>query len=135
MKFSDIRKGQWRDLQPYLDTCLLPLTGLTGEESPWEAADALERLGDLMAELEEPYKGRLVTYPALHYFTPPGGFADSVNQVCRQLKEGGFRYVVLVTADAAISCMTFSDADLLITNDIATDGESKINHLLSGIWQ
>ncbi|WJH37540.1 YpiF family protein [Paenibacillus sp. CC-CFT747] len=72
VKFSEIREEQWKDLQPYLDTCLLPITGLTGTESPWMTTEALEMLRDIMDLVENPYKGRLVTYPALHYFSPPG---------------------------------------------------------------
>ncbi|WP_426453600.1 DUF2487 family protein [Paenibacillus sp. S-38] len=100
MKFSEINEGQWEELRPYLDTCLLPVTGLTGAESPWQAARELEHLRDALDLLEIPFKGRTVTYPALH-FTPAGDtvtLRSLLQQVCTGLRSEGFRYVVLVTA-------------------------------------
>ncbi|MGO4375464.1 DUF2487 family protein, partial [Paenibacillus sp. MCAF20] len=67
MKFSEIEKEQWEELRPYLDTCLLPVTGMDGSEQPYEATEWLERLRDIMDLIEIPFKGRVVTYPACHY--------------------------------------------------------------------
>jgi 23S rRNA (pseudouridine1915-N3)-methyltransferase len=98
MKFSDIEQKGWDELAPYLDTCLLPVTGLAGNEYPWEATKALEDLRDALDCLEVPFKGRIVTYPALHYL-PVGEERETlVNSMCDKLKEKGFRYVIIVTA-------------------------------------
>ena len=67
MKFSDIEEQNWEQLAPYLDTCLLPLTGLDGTEKPWQATNALEKLRDFLDLIEIPFRGRIVTYPAAHY--------------------------------------------------------------------
>jgi hypothetical protein len=135
MKFSEIRQDQWQDLRPYLDTCILPLTGLKGDEPPWKAADLLGRLGELLDLLETPFTGRIVTYPAVHYYTPQGGYAEAVNQICRSLKLAGFKYIILVSADPAVAVMQFADADLFITDDHRDAGRYNIHHLIRGLWQ
>lgn len=135
MKFSEIKEGQWKDLQPYLDTCLLPLTGLTGSESPGKTTEALELLGDLMLLLEGTYKGRIVTYPSLHYFSPPGEYVNSVNHLCRVLKASNFKYVFLVTADPSTAIMNFDEGDLLITTEHQNWTRNEFDHLIREVWQ
>jgi len=135
MKFSDIKKDQWPDLQPYLDTCLLPLTGLTGGEEPWEVTQSLERLADIMELVEIPFKGRVVTYPSLHYNGQPGTFVSGVNHLCGKLKESGFAYVVLISSDAAISILPFEGADLFITEETASGGKTLVGEKLQEIWR
>ncbi|ALS27787.1 DUF2487 family protein [Paenibacillus cisolokensis] len=110
MKFSDISENQWDELSPYLDTCLLPVTGLTGRERPYEATKALERLRDVLDLIEIPFKGRVVTYPACHYG------ADSpalLEDLCAGAKAAGFRYVVLVTGTFGLA-LTAPSADLIV---------------------
>lgn len=98
MKFSDVGKEEWGELQPYLDTCLLPVTGLTGLEQPWEATQTLEKLRDALELIEIPYKGRVVTYPALHYVEGLD-IAAQLNLLCTRLKEAGFAFVIVLTID------------------------------------
>jgi 23S rRNA (pseudouridine1915-N3)-methyltransferase len=98
MKFSDISKEEWQDLQPYLDTCLLPVTGLTGREQPWEATEALEKLRDALELIEIPYKGRVVTYPALHYVDDKE-ISTQLDTLSSRIKEAGFTFVIVVTTD------------------------------------
>lgn len=98
MKFSDIDEAQWSELKPYLDTCVLPITGLVGDEAPWQAVEGLERLRDMLDLVEQPFKGRVVTYPALHY--TPGDWAQTaafVDKLSLQLKQEHFRYVIVVS--------------------------------------
>ncbi|GAA3405122.1 DUF2487 family protein [Paenibacillus hodogayensis] len=121
MKFSDIERADWEGLKPYLDTCLLPVTGLTGFEQPWEATQELEYLRDIMDCIEGPYKGRIVTYPAFHYVEGPGA-AFMVNSVCQKLKGAGFRYVILITGQPAVEGAPYPDADLMLCPE-AADGE------------
>ncbi|WP_028548646.1 DUF2487 family protein [Paenibacillus sp. UNC451MF] len=96
MKFSDVESTSWEELRPYVDTCLLPVTGLTGSEQPWEATKALEMLRDVLDCFEIPYKGRVLTYPALHYIEGEEG-RFLLEQVCERLKQS-FPYVILVSA-------------------------------------
>ncbi|PWW05530.1 uncharacterized protein DUF2487 [Paenibacillus cellulosilyticus] len=96
MKFSEIESAKWEELQPYLDTCLLPVTGMTGLESPAEATRALEDLRDIMDGIEIPFKGRVVTYPACHYTGEEEGHSI-VEQLCASLKRTGFRYIIVVS--------------------------------------
>ncbi|MFS0837905.1 DUF2487 family protein [Paenibacillus sp. 1P03SA] len=114
MKFSEITEKDWTDLQPYLDTCLLPVTGLDGAEQPWEAGDALESLRDVLDVLEIPYKGRVVTYPALHYCKGEDADREYVERTCAQVRKVGFAYVVVVTAHPEIGAWQLQNADLIV---------------------
>jgi 23S rRNA (pseudouridine1915-N3)-methyltransferase len=98
MKFSEFTADQWAELQPYLDTALLPVTGLTGAEMPHEAAEALERLRDVLDLIEGPFKGRVVTYPALQYGDWNGDAKRTAAAVCGGLKRAGFKYVIVAAA-------------------------------------
>ncbi|MCS7462491.1 YpiF family protein [Paenibacillus doosanensis] len=101
MKFSDVEQGAWESLKPYVDTCLLPVTGMTGKEQPWEATRALEQLRDALDCFEIPYKGRVLTYPAFHYIEGEEG-RELVATMCGRLKDN-FPYVVLVSADGRLA--------------------------------
>jgi 23S rRNA (pseudouridine1915-N3)-methyltransferase len=112
MKFSDVNTQSWNDLRPYVDTCLLPITGLSGLEQPWEAARALEELRDALDLFEIPYKGRVMTYPACHYIFADNGM-EFLNQICDQLKKSGFAYVIAVSANLQLQNVLDSiNADL-----------------------
>jgi hypothetical protein len=110
MKFSEIESSQWEELKPFLDTCLLPVTGMTGLESPAEATRALEDLRDLMDNIEIPFKGRVVTYPACHYTGENEGHAV-VEQLCASFKRTGYRYIIVVSA--RLTNLTPASADLI----------------------
>lgn len=115
MKFSDTNSSNWEEWKPYMDTCLLPVTGLAGSELPWQAALALELLRDYMIEIERKFKGRIVTYPAFHYWGMPGAMPQ-LDRLCRQLREdAGFTYIVLMSAGEALSGLDKPEgADLLL---------------------
>ncbi|MFF2089996.1 DUF2487 family protein [Paenibacillus sp. NPDC058174] len=115
MKFSDIAADQWEELRPYLDTCLLPVTGMTGTEQPYEATQALEKLRDVMDLIEIPFKGRVVTYPALHYIEETDKSA-AVEKLCARMKGIGFKFVIVVSA-AEQNDLICPSADLLFTPD------------------
>lgn len=140
MKFSEIDRQAWDGLKPYLDTCMLPVTGLTGEEQPWEATKELERLRDVMDCIEIPYKGRVVTYPAFHYCE---GEADAaaVNRACRRLKEAGFRYVIVISAHPRAGSLALADADLLLCPQSETGGvmsgadfQAHVRRQIEALW-
>ncbi|MDB5055898.1 MAG: hypothetical protein JWM44_3948 [Bacilli bacterium] len=139
MKFSDIEKANWPELQPYLDTCLLPITGLTGDESPWEVTEALEKLRDLMDLVEIPFKGRVVTYPSMQYRMEAESLTSFINALCLKLKAAEFKHVIVITADLSISELVFSECDLLISAK-ALDHEqgnlaSVVTSLVQGLWK
>jgi 23S rRNA (pseudouridine1915-N3)-methyltransferase len=139
MKFNDIEKDNWDGLKPYLDTCLLPLTGLTGSETPWQVTEALERLRDLMDLVEIPYKGRIVTYPSFQYLLEEGSIIAEVNALCRKLKSSQFKYVILISADMKIAEINFEDCDLMITSKLQISEASAPNALVaeqvSDLWR
>ncbi|GIP37451.1 hypothetical protein J31TS4_07310 [Paenibacillus sp. J31TS4] len=135
MKFSDISKEDWESLMPYLDTCLLPVTGMTGKQSPWQATKALEELGEQMIGLETAYKGRMVTYPALHYAAIGEAFQQQVNLICRNLKQTGFRHVILITASPLIEELAFDEADLVLTPATAAKGREHVRSLVEELWR
>jgi 23S rRNA (pseudouridine1915-N3)-methyltransferase len=116
MKFSDIEQDKWEQLKPYVDTCLLPLTGLQGYESPAAATERLEELRDALDCLERPFHGRLVTYPAMHY-TIDENNAKFVNELVRRLKESGFKYVIVLTIQSSFDKWVMDDSDLFLCVD------------------
>jgi 23S rRNA (pseudouridine1915-N3)-methyltransferase len=130
VKFKDIDPGQWEELKPYLDTCLLPLTGLTGNESPGRATDELVLLQKWMDVVEVPFTGRMVTYPALHY-TPASDASKFVNELCSSLREEGFRYIVLITASGRFKEESF-EADLLLSQAVMNAAEAV--RLVQELW-
>lgn len=116
MKFNDIAAQEWTELKPYLDTCLLPVTGLTGYEDPMQVTTALEHLRDVMEVIEIPYKGRVVTYPALHYIAGTGS-SEQLDGIVHQLKKSGFRYIIVLTLYAEAINWKSDETDLLIVVD------------------
>jgi hypothetical protein len=141
LKFSDIERSDWEGLKPYLDTCLIPVTGLSGFEQPWEATQELEYLRDVMDCVEGPYKGRIVTYPAFHYAEGPSA-AAAVNSVCQKIKGAGFRYVIVISGHPSVGALHFPDADLLLCPESADgqvmDGEQfklRTSRVIRAMWQ
>lgn len=116
MKFNDIAAQEWTELKPYLDTCLLPVTGLTGCEDPMQVTSALEQLRDVMEVIEIPYKGRVVTYPALHYIAS-SGTSEQLNEIAHQLKKSGFRYIIVLSIHSEAIAWKSAETDLLIVVD------------------
>lgn len=143
MKFSEISQSDWPDLKPYLDTCLLPVTGLSGTEEPWQATAALERLRDLLDAIEIPFKGRVVTYPALHYIVGDSWVRD-LSLVCRNLKECGFAFVIAIVAGEAVKLsgegvLLIADCDLLLEEADADQAgldswKQQVNEQVKEMW-
>jgi len=100
MKFSEFSSERWAEMQLYFDTAILPVSGLRGTETPDEASAALERLRDLLDLVETPFRGRTVTYPALHYLTDG---AEAVGRIASGLKTAGFRRVIVVALDRSLA--------------------------------
>ncbi|USB34787.1 DUF2487 family protein [Paenibacillus sp. YPG26] len=113
MKFSEIHPAEWGELKPYLDTCLLPVTGLTGGEQPFEVVYSLERLRDVMEWVEIPFKGRVVTYPAIQYGKED--IMGQINAVCANVKSAGFKYVIVVSAEIELDPEVIYESDLVVT--------------------
>ncbi|WP_424766049.1 DUF2487 family protein [Paenibacillus sp. sgz302251] len=137
MKFSEIEREQWEELQPYLDTCLLPITGMSGMEKPYEATEWLERLRDMMDLIEIPFKGRVVTYPAWHYVSDNSELIGMLNKWCASMKTVGFRYIIVVTAnndiridDPAVDLLLMPNKDGGLPSQ--ADISSEIRNLWSG---
>jgi len=131
MKFSEIKKEEWPALKPYLDTCLLPVTGLVGSESPVEAAECLEKLRDVLDLIERPYRGRTVTYPAWHYVPDRDNLNTQLAASASKLREVGFRYVVVVAASDELGIGSAAGADLLIT----PGNSAEATRLIAELWR
>lgn len=140
MKFNDISAQDWPELKPYLDTCLLPLTGLTGFEDPAQVTLALEQLRDALETIEIPYKGRVVTYPALHYITGID-MREQLNAISLHLKRMGFRYVIGLTIHTEAALWKTEQTDLLIAVDMeqwTSQSElikSSVSKQVQELWQ
>jgi len=131
VKFSDIRESDWPALAPYVDTCLLPVTGLTGTEAPHEAARRLEKLRDLLDLVEKPFRGRVVTYPAFQYLTS-ADLADELERLCRNLKRAGFRFcIVALAGEELLSGRPVPACDLVLTDKADA---AFIRRRLAALW-
>ncbi|MDH6671890.1 23S rRNA (pseudouridine1915-N3)-methyltransferase [Paenibacillus sp. LBL] len=138
MKFSEVDEQTWEELKPFYDTCLIPYTGLSGLESPWEVTAALERLRDFMDLAEIPFKGRLVTYPAIQY-----GKTEDIkllNEVCHNVKSIGFKYVVVMTADRELSEEDVPESSLVLSRRRFEDNgdtplAAVVSEQISEMWQ
>jgi 23S rRNA (pseudouridine1915-N3)-methyltransferase len=140
MKFSDISKEEWTGLQPYLDTCLIPVTGLQGTEQPWEATVALEKLRDALEIIEIPYKGRVITYPALHYVKGTN-IEHQIAELCSQLKATGFAYVIILSIHNEAQHWTKEAADEIFyinMNEWSSsypEIKSRVSQQLQQLWR
>ncbi|MBH5317936.1 DUF2487 family protein [Paenibacillus sp. GSMTC-2017] len=135
MKFSDISKEKWDELQPYLDTCLLPVTGMNGLETPYEATQCLENLRDIMDLVELPFKGRIVTFPACHYMPGESSFESAIEEWCSNLKRTGFKYVVLITAKNGLT-FDCQSADLVVQPQVdgALPTQEEVSDKIRSLW-
>lgn len=138
MKFSEFTEESWREHGKYFDTCLLPFTGLTGEESPPEAAAVLEKLRDLLDLIEQPFRGRVVVYPAIQYAA--GQNVDYLNEVCRKVKSSPFQYVVVASAVPGVLPEDIYESDLVFTlsglgPEYKGPEKSEINEKIHALWQ
>lgn len=146
LKFSDIEEQTWDEIRPYLDTAVLPVTGISGGETPWETTMELEYLRDALDLIEIPFKGRIVTYPAMHFM---GGIRQEsegllLDQVCEGLKKVGFRFVVIVTAKSELvlgeALLGTKHADLVLrfTPDelraSGSEAKRKAADLMANLW-
>jgi 23S rRNA (pseudouridine1915-N3)-methyltransferase len=139
MKFNEIQQAEWDELKPFLDTCLLPLTGLSGEESPWQVTKALEELRDLMDFVEIPFKGRVVTYPAVQYRLDDNEMIVTIDQLCQKLKSDSFKFVILITTDDSLAKLEFHAHNLIISPLILTEDvnetRTKIISEVQKLWK
>lgn len=126
----------WPELQPYLDTCLIPLSGLTGEESPWEATEKVARTGRWLAPLEQAFRGRTVTMPAFHYDTGSSLTIEWLNFLIGQWKNIGFRYVIAVSGQRLEEGSRL-EVDLIIQPDVEDDEPDSqlIGKLVASLWR
>lgn len=138
MKFSDFESDHWIENQKFYDTCLIPFTGLSGLESPPETVQALERLRDFMEWVETPFKGRIVTYPAIQYATED--YKGMINEICRKVKSFNFQHVVVISADIALQADEIYESDLVLSLSMfpssqEVENRSVIAMKIQEMWQ
>lgn len=141
VKFSEIEKDSWEELKPYLDTVLLPLSGLTGGEAPHEATEALERLRDALDPLETAYRGRVVTYPALHYAEDADALALLADKLCERLRASGFAHCVVVVGSPDLLRLNIPNASAVIGPEPPNPGapselyRSRAARVIESLWR
>ncbi|WP_435925286.1 DUF2487 family protein [Paenibacillus sp. DYY-L-2] len=138
MKFSEVEQKSWEELRPYLDTCLIPVTGLTGKEQPYEVTGALEKLRDVMDWVEVPFQGRIVTYPSFQYGNKE--IASQINEVCHHVKQAGFKFAIVISAEVELDRNSLPQADLVFTPAQFPDADDKsaslqIKSEIQRLWQ
>ena len=125
-------RESWPELQPYVDTCLLPVTGLTGMESPWEATETLEKLRDVIDRVEIPFRGRIVTYPAVQYGREDG--LEAVDKLCLSLRESGFRFVIAVSAGLRLDGLSCPHLSIGPDHEGDLPDSDTIRERIRGLW-
>ncbi|MEK3716061.1 DUF2487 family protein [Paenibacillus sp. FSL R7-0333] len=126
MKFSDFDSRAWETDGQYYDTCIIPYSGLQGTETPPETVKLLERQRDFLELAEQPYKGRVVTYPAVQYAGP--GMTALLNELCRKVKSSGFQYAVVMSANEGLRREEVFESDLLLClSEIAADSRTSVS--------
>lgn len=138
MKFSELNDEQWADLQLYLDTCLLPVTGLTGRETPPEATRKVADAGDWLAPLETAFRGRTVTMPAYHYVDAANEEEiSSLDKYCAGLKRTGYRFLIVVTGLEGLAAARLPAADLVIgPGPLGNEPEPEaIRRAITSMWR
>lgn len=135
MKFSELDEAGWPELQPYLDTCLLPVSGLEGDEAPWEMADRAGGAGAWLQPLEQAFRGRTVTLPAYHYYGGSPEDADKLRAVCGKCRIAGYKYVVLVSGRSGLLGAGLG-ADLIVQPRNGEDfpDPQMLRGLFSSLW-
>lgn len=128
MKFSEVESNTWEELRPYLDTCLLPVAGLSGKEQPYEVTAALLRLRDMMDLVEIPFKGRVVTYPTVQYGRD--NIFEFINEISHNVKSSGFRFVVVITSDVLLHNSYLPDVDLVLSLQSLEGSEALPNSMI-----
>ncbi|WP_027093629.1 DUF2487 family protein [Cohnella thermotolerans] len=138
MKFSELDTDRWADLQPYLDTCLLPVSGLNGRETPAEATDKIAAAGDWLAPIETAFRGRTVTLPAYHYYDPEDeAETRRLERYCAKVKSVGFRYLVIVSGERLLTAESLPFADLIVgpgSAEALPDTEA-IRQAVTSMWK
>ncbi|QTH44882.1 DUF2487 family protein [Cohnella sp. LGH] len=135
MKFSEIDPQSWPELQPYLDTCLLPLSGLTGQESPSEATEKVARTGEWLSPLEEAFRGRTVTMPAYHYGAGGPEHIGKINELIASWRNDGFRYVVLVCGQPIDLSEADADAYICPSAEQEEPDDRTIAQSVADLWR
>lgn len=139
MKFSDIERSEWPSLQPYLDTAVLPLSGLAGTEGPCDATAALERLRDALDPIETALRGRIVIFPALHYMAEEDELAAFADRLCGRFREAGFRFCVVVAGPEGLaSALRIPAASAVIgpgPGEPASAYRAKARSAVEAVWR
>ncbi|MBB6674119.1 DUF2487 family protein [Cohnella nanjingensis] len=137
MKFSELDDDTWAELQPFLDTALLPVSGLSGGETPAEAAEKIGRTGDWLSPLEASFRGRTVTLPASHYDGDPAGGAARLEALCASIKRQGYRHLIVVAGNGGWTEAQLPSADMILqpqAADEAPDPE-RIRQAVTALWK
>lgn len=138
MKFSELGEEQWAELQPYLDTCLLPVTGLTGREEPPEATEKVAAAGDWLYPLESSFRGRTVTLPAYHYVDAAREEEIArLERYCADLKRTGYRFVIVVTGERTIAVAELPSADVIVgpSAENSNPETERIRRTVTEMWR
>ncbi|AKG35396.1 DUF2487 family protein [Paenibacillus durus] len=138
MKFSDFNSVSWEENGHYYDTCLIPFTGLTGQESPPQTVERLEKLRDYIDRIERPFRGRIVVYPAVQYDID--NKEQLINEICHNVKSSNFRYAIVLDAGGTLIAQDVYESDLPIAikgffDDNGVRGIGLATQEIQRMWQ
>ncbi|MEK3886037.1 YpiF family protein [Bacillus sp. FSL K6-3431] len=83
----------------YIDTAVIPVLPIMFGTKMRHAAEQGEYIQLLSQQLERQFKGRMLFLPPFTYLEEPEAASDLLNEWVSKLKENGFTYIFLITAD------------------------------------
>ena len=134
-EFSEITPDKWDELKPFLDTALLPVTGLDGSESPatllrnnWNVCVICLTCSSVLSAVEPSHIRRFIL------FMTSKRRVLELAQVAGNLKQAGFRHVVIVTLveELADDLTSMGESiDLVIT----PNESEQVQERIASMWQ
>jgi 23S rRNA (pseudouridine1915-N3)-methyltransferase len=133
MKFSELNETQWVELAPYLDTCILPISGVDGTETPTEMVNKLSTLQKLIDEIEKDFRGRIVIFPAFHYSNE--GYAAQLINLISNIKNNHFAKVVCISSELESEKLVEFGADIVFSIKSTELEKLEIKKTLPLLWE
>lgn len=137
LRFSDVDQKTWSQWQPFVDTAVVPLTGLDGTETPWEMRQRLEILRDLLDITEQPFKGRVLVLPAVQY-----AFSEyQLKSMAKNLRHQGYHFIITVAAWRRPASPNYDDKkyidfEIFYNQDTSEHEQQQVIRLgIERIWQ
>lgn len=137
MNYNEIKLEQWQEIQPFIDTVVIPVVQLKPWDEPTAISDKIKRLKTAEGWLERFFTGRILIMPeivAVHGWQP----FDFKNAE-KSFAEAGYKYVLFIQLNEDsrlnrgqqnLSCIDVPSFDEMKESSFA----EKINQVVLSLW-